>query len=257
MRRLRPQPWLRGMLRQALPWPSFRRVRRCALGPVARIEGSSSVAKIHAGEGPQVSAGRRLVGATGDLARRKLWPGLFHLATAGSSTAAGSSACRSKISTRRPCAPRCAARSMSSRARKVNAADWDAFAKNLDYVPLAAGRDRPQGGGRQGGTGPRRRQPPPALPERAAECGAVGSAPARRGRPRRALPHHHGKALRHRPCERGVAERASCTRYSRKSRSFASTISSARSRRRTSSRSASPTDSSSPSGTAISSTTCR
>ena len=54
-----------------------------------------------------------------------------------------------------------------------------------------------------------------------------------------------------------VAERAGCTRSSPRSRSSASTTSSARSRRRTSWRSASPTACSSRSGTATSSTTCR
>ena len=46
-------------------------------------EGKCAVAKILAGEGPQYPQVVVLFGATGDLARRKLWPGLFHLATAG------------------------------------------------------------------------------------------------------------------------------------------------------------------------------
>ena len=37
------------------------------------------VSKISAEEGPQYPQVVVLVGATGDLARRKLWPGLFHL----------------------------------------------------------------------------------------------------------------------------------------------------------------------------------
>src|ERR1700722_12204023 len=49
----------------------------------AHDEGKCAVAKILAGEGPQYPQVVVLFGATGDLARRKLWPGLFHLATAG------------------------------------------------------------------------------------------------------------------------------------------------------------------------------
>src|SRR5688572_33043365 len=42
-----------------------------------------SVAKVPAGVGPRFPHVVVLVGATGDLARRKLLPGLFHLVTAG------------------------------------------------------------------------------------------------------------------------------------------------------------------------------
>ena len=45
-----------------------------------------------------------LVGATGDLSRRKLLPGLLHLSGAGLSLAAGSSASRSMTSTPMDCA---------------------------------------------------------------------------------------------------------------------------------------------------------
>jgi glucose-6-phosphate 1-dehydrogenase len=41
------------------------------------------VARIPPGVGPQFPQVVVLVGATGDLARRKLLPGLFHLASAG------------------------------------------------------------------------------------------------------------------------------------------------------------------------------
>src|SRR5262249_8538189 len=80
-----------------------------------------------------------LVGATGDLARRKLLPGLYHLTSAGF-------------------IPQCRIVGVSldaldadgfrkhargaleeSSMRKVNAADWDTFAGGLDYVSLAAG----------------------------------------------------------------------------------------------------------------------
>jgi glucose-6-phosphate 1-dehydrogenase len=80
-----------------------------------------------------------LIGATGDLSRRKLLPGLFHLCAAGFLTQ-----CRiigvalEDIDTER-------FRKLAREAvdqfstRKVNEADWAAFAENLSYVPLSAG----------------------------------------------------------------------------------------------------------------------
>src|SRR5690349_13947478 len=80
-----------------------------------------------------------LVGATGDLSRRKLLPGLFHLCSAGFL-----SRCRiigvalDDIDTER-------FRKLAREAidqfstRKVNETDWAAFAENLSYVPLSAG----------------------------------------------------------------------------------------------------------------------
>ena len=100
------------------------------------------MAKIHAGEGPRCPQAVVLVGATGDLARRKLWPGLFHLATAGfirscriigvSLDDFGAEGLRTVVR---------GALDEFSR-REVIEADWEAFAKNLDYVPLAAGAAR-------------------------------------------------------------------------------------------------------------------
>src|SRR4051812_38947120 len=51
-----------------------------ACPPLRRTQ---SLAKIPAGVGPRYPQVVILVGATGDLARRKLLPGLFHLSTAG------------------------------------------------------------------------------------------------------------------------------------------------------------------------------
>jgi glucose-6-phosphate 1-dehydrogenase len=80
-----------------------------------------------------------LVGATGDLSRRKLLPGLFHLCSARFLTQ-----CRiigvalEDIDTER-------FRKLAREAvdqfstRKVNEADWAAFAGNLSYVALSAG----------------------------------------------------------------------------------------------------------------------
>jgi len=80
-----------------------------------------------------------LVGATGDLARRKLLPGLFHLSTAG--FIPGCRVIGVSLDDLHTDAFRESARGAISEffARKVNEADWNAFAQNLDYVPLGAG----------------------------------------------------------------------------------------------------------------------
>jgi glucose-6-phosphate 1-dehydrogenase len=80
-----------------------------------------------------------LFGATGDLARRKLLPGLFHLSSAGfipGCRIIGVSLDDLDLDGFRTAA-RGALDEFSS--RKVIAADWDAFAASLDYVPLSAG----------------------------------------------------------------------------------------------------------------------
>jgi glucose-6-phosphate 1-dehydrogenase len=97
------------------------------------------VAKVPPGVGPRFPQVVVLVGATGDLARRKLLPGLFHLSTAGfipDCRVVGVS-----LDDLHPDAFRESARAAIGEffARKVNQADWDAFAKNIDYVPLGAG----------------------------------------------------------------------------------------------------------------------
>jgi glucose-6-phosphate 1-dehydrogenase len=97
------------------------------------------VAKISAGDGPQYPQVVVLVGATGDLARRKLWPGLFHLATAGfipSCRIIGVSLDNLDVEALRTFV-RAALEEFAT--REVTAAAWDGFAANLDYVPLASG----------------------------------------------------------------------------------------------------------------------
>lgn len=79
------------------------------------------------------------MGATGDLSRRKLLPGMFHLVSAGfipgcrivgvSLDDLDADGFRSFV--------RAALDEFST--RKIAEADWDSFAANLDYVPLAAG----------------------------------------------------------------------------------------------------------------------
>ena len=95
--------------------------------------------KIPPGVGPQFPQVVVLVGATGDLARRKLLPGLFHLANAGFIPG-----CRiiglslDDLNTE-------SFRQFTREAlnefftRKVTDSDWSAFAETLDYVPLSAG----------------------------------------------------------------------------------------------------------------------
>jgi glucose-6-phosphate 1-dehydrogenase len=97
------------------------------------------VAKIPPGVGPRYPQVVVLVGATGDLAKRKLLPGLFHLTNAGFIPG-----CRiigvslDELDTEGFCKVARAALDEFS-ARKVSEADWAAFAACLDYVPLAAG----------------------------------------------------------------------------------------------------------------------
>jgi len=97
--------------------------------------------KIPPGVGPKHPQVVVLVGATGDLSRRKLLPGLFHLASAGfipGSRIIGVSLDDIDADGFRAIA-REALDEFSNREAKE--ADWPAFAKCLDYVPLAAGAD--------------------------------------------------------------------------------------------------------------------
>ncbi len=94
---------------------------------------------IPAGVGPQYPHVVVLVGATGDLARRKLLPGLFHLSSAGfipSCQIIGVSLDDLDAEGFRVFA-RQALSEFST--RKVDEEDWAVFAKNLNYLPLGAG----------------------------------------------------------------------------------------------------------------------
>ncbi len=95
--------------------------------------------KIPPGVGPRFAQVVVLFGATGDLARRKLLPGLYHLCTSGFIPA-----CRIigvSLEDIDAEAFRVIARGAldESPSRKVTDANWEAFARTLDYVPLAAG----------------------------------------------------------------------------------------------------------------------
>jgi glucose-6-phosphate 1-dehydrogenase len=97
------------------------------------------VAKIPPGVGPQFPQVVVLVGATGDLSRRKLLPGLFHLASSGfipGCRIIGVSLENIDTESFRKLA-RDALTEFST--RKVAQADWDTFSNSLQYVPLTAG----------------------------------------------------------------------------------------------------------------------
>jgi glucose-6-phosphate 1-dehydrogenase len=97
------------------------------------------MAKIPPGVGPRFPQVVVLVGATGDLARRKLLPGLFHLCSAGfipGCRIIGVSLDELDVE-----GFRAAARSALDEfgSRKTTPSAWEAFAATLDYVPLSAG----------------------------------------------------------------------------------------------------------------------
>ncbi|MDT0497898.1 glucose-6-phosphate dehydrogenase [Algiphilus sp. W345] len=97
--------------------------------------------KVPPGVGPRFPQVVVLVGATGDLARRKLLPGLFHLSKAGfipgcriiglSLDDLDTDGFRQIV--------RGALEEFST--RKLTKDDWNTFAKTLDYVPLSAGTE--------------------------------------------------------------------------------------------------------------------
>ena len=97
--------------------------------------------KSRAGVGPQFPQVVVLVGATGDLSRRKLLPGLFHLSSAGFIPA-----CRIigvSLDDLSPDAFKTFVREALDQfsSHKVEEGDWSAFAEILDYVPLVAGAE--------------------------------------------------------------------------------------------------------------------
>ncbi|MEO6186038.1 MAG: glucose-6-phosphate dehydrogenase [Steroidobacteraceae bacterium] len=97
------------------------------------------MAKPTAGVGPRFPQVVVLFGATGDLAHRKLLPGLFHLISAG--FIPGCRVIGVSLDEMDAEGFRAAARGALNEfgARKVSDADWNSFAGILDYVPLSAG----------------------------------------------------------------------------------------------------------------------
>jgi len=97
------------------------------------------MAKIPPGVGPRFPQVVVLFGATGDLARRKLLPGLYHLSAAG--FIPGCRIIGVSLDDLDADGFRAAARGALGEfsSRPVTEADWAHFAQGLDYVPLAAG----------------------------------------------------------------------------------------------------------------------
>ena len=97
------------------------------------------MSKILSGVGPRFPQVVVLFGATGDLAHRKLLPGLFYLSHAG--FIPGCRIVGVSLDDMNADGFRAAARKALDEfsTRKVIEADWEAWAKTLDYVPLAAG----------------------------------------------------------------------------------------------------------------------
>jgi glucose-6-phosphate 1-dehydrogenase len=95
--------------------------------------------KIRPGVGPQHPQVVVLVGATGDLSRRKLLPGLFHLVSAG--FIPGCRIIGVSLDDIDADGFRSIARGALEEfaARPVTDADWSNFAADLDYVPMGAG----------------------------------------------------------------------------------------------------------------------
>jgi glucose-6-phosphate 1-dehydrogenase len=95
--------------------------------------------KIPPGVGPKYAQVVVLVGATGDLSRRKLLPGLFHLASAG--FIPGCRIIGASLDDLDADAFRKFAREALGEFshRKDNDTHWPAFAEMLDYLPISAG----------------------------------------------------------------------------------------------------------------------
>ena len=101
----------------------------------------SRVTRIPAGVGPRYPQVLTLVGGTGDLAQRKLWPGLFHLICAGFIPACrvvSLSLDQLDIEEFRELV-RKALEKFSP--RKVTDDDWAHFSPLLSYVPMSAGAE--------------------------------------------------------------------------------------------------------------------
>src|SRR3954465_10585684 len=99
----------------------------------------STDAKTAARVGPRYPHLVVLVGATGDLSRRKLLPGLFHLASSG--FIPGCRIVGVSLDDLDADGFRTFARAALDEfaQRKVTDEAWAAFAASLDYVPLSAG----------------------------------------------------------------------------------------------------------------------
>ena len=102
---------------------------------------SDGMRKIPPGVGPRFPQVVVLFGATGDLSRRKLLPGLFHLSSAG--FIPGCRIVGVSLEDLDADGFRALARAAIDEfsTRNVHGSAWTGFAETLDYVPLAAGAD--------------------------------------------------------------------------------------------------------------------
>ena len=101
----------------------------------------SRASRLGAGVGPKHPQVVVLVGATGDLAQRKLLPGLFHLFSAGfipDMRIVGVSLDDIGVEAFRERAHKAIDRFFT---RQAGEGEWSAFAERLDYVPLSAGAE--------------------------------------------------------------------------------------------------------------------
>ncbi len=103
------------------------------------LDRKRAVARNSALVGPRYPQVVVLVGATGDLSRRKLWPGLFHLASAG--FIPGCRIIGVSLDDIDVDGLRTIVRDALDRfsMRKVSDDDWASFAPTIDYVSLSAG----------------------------------------------------------------------------------------------------------------------
>ena len=198
-----------------------------------------------------------LFGATGDLARRKLIPGLAYLDQSELAPNIEIVATSLEDISTDEFLELAKEAIDDFGTHKLTKEQWTHFAETVTYVPQSAGPEALAAAVAEGRGQTRAGSPATALPVGAAEGRARRHHHAARRQSGRALPGGHGEAVRHRPGQRRRTQRLRARDVRREARSSASTTSSARRRRRTSWRSASPTVCSSRSGTATSSTTSR
>src|SRR5580704_17028459 len=118
-----------------------RRAMHCSSGSgrSSADQPAQIMVKVLRGVGPSHPQVVTLMGATGDLSRRKLLPGLFHLSSAGfipDCRIIGVSLENLDTNAFREEARRAIAEFST---RKADEADWNTFAQKLRYVPLTAG----------------------------------------------------------------------------------------------------------------------
>ena len=196
-------------IRRAVP-PPLPDSARSMLAPECglRLSRMEHLPKNAARVGPKYPQVVVLVGATGDLSKRKLLPGLFHLCSAGFIPGwriIGVSLDDIDADGFRKIAREALAQSDT---RKENEDGWGAFAETLDYVPLSAGADALKAAVEKAEA---------ALGRESRRVHYLSVPPKRRAARRCKLlaeaglversPHHHGEALRHRPRKRREAQR--------------------------------------------------